>query len=285
MNPAAPTTLHPSAGGASSGGPSSGDPSAAVARASGAHLWRDAVVMSHRSIRHSLRNIDALLIGIILPVALMLMFTYVFGGAISPEGGYIDFVVPSIILLCAGYGAGTTAISVTTDMTEGIIDRFRTMRVVSSAVLLGHVVASMARNLVSTAVVLITALLLGFRPMAGPFEWLAAIGLIMLFILALSWMSAAWGLIARTVDAASSLSFFILFVPYVSSAFVPIATLPGWLQGFAQHQPVTPIIDTLRALLLDGDAGGAGWIACAWLVGILAVSVVASALLWRRTRR
>ncbi|SMY13087.1 ABC transporter permease [Brevibacterium jeotgali] len=265
--------------------PPPGGRSASATRTSGAHLWRDAVVMSHRSIRHSLRNIDALLIGIILPVALMLMFTYVFGGAISPEGGYIDFVVPSIILLCAGYGAGTTAVSVTTDMTEGIIDRFRTMRVVSSAVLLGHVVASMARNLVSTAVVLTTALLLGFRPSAGPLEWFAAIGLIMLFILALSWMSAAWGLVARTVDAAASLSFFILFVPYVSSAFVPIDTLPTWLQGFAQHQPMSPIIDTLRALLLDGDAGGAGWVACVWLVGILAVSVVASALLWRRTRR
>lgn len=256
-----------------------------VPRFTGFHPVRDAIVMSHRSIRHSMRNIDALLIGVILPVALLVMFTYVFGGAISPGGGYIDFVVPSIILLCAGYGAGTTAISVTTDMTEGIIDRFRTMRIVSSSVLLGHVVASMARNLVSTAIVVVTALLLGFRPSAGPFEWLAVAGLIVLFIVALSWMSAAWGLAAKSVDAASSLSFFILFVPYVSSAFVPISTLPTWLQGFAQHQPITPLIDTLRALLLGGDVGDSAWIACAWLVGILVASVVAAALLWRRSRR
>lgn len=260
-------------------------PSPAASRSTGAHPVRDAVVMSHRSIRHSMRNIDALLIGVILPVALLVMFTYVFGGAISPGGGYIDFVVPSIILLCAGYGAGTTAISVTTDMTEGIIDRFRTMRVVSSSVLMGHVVASMARNLVSTAIVVVTALLLGFRPTAGPLEWLAVVGLVALFIFALSWMSAAWGLVAKSVDAASSLSFFILFVPYVSSAFVPISTLPTWLQGFAQHQPITPIIDTLRALLLGGEVGSSAWIACAWLVGILAASVVTAALLWRRTRR
>jgi ABC-2 type transport system permease protein len=249
------------------------------------HIWRDAVVMNHRSIRHSVRNIDALLIGIILPVALMLLFTYVFGGAIAPDGGYLEFVVPSIILLCAGYGAGTTAISVTTDMTEGIIDRFRTMRVVSWAVLLGHVVASMARNLVSTLVVLLTAVLMGFRPSAGPLEWAGALGLILLFVLAVSWLAAAWGLIARSVDAAASLSFFILFLPYVSSAFVPLDTLPGWLRGFAAHQPMTPIIDTLRALLLGGDAGSAGWIACAWLLGILAASVLAAVLLWRRSRR
>jgi ABC-2 type transport system permease protein len=241
--------------------------------------------MNHRSIRHSVRNIDALLIGIILPVALMLLFTYVFGGAIAPDGGYLEFVVPSIILLCAGYGAGTTAISVTTDMTEGIIDRFRTMRVVSWAVLLGHVVASMARNLVSTLVVLLTAVLMGFRPSAGPLEWAGALGLILLFVLAVSWLAAAWGLIARSVDAAASLSFFILFLPYVSSAFVPLDTLPGWLRGFAAHQPMTPIIDTLRALLLGGDAGSAGWIACAWLLGILAASVLAAVLLWRRSRR
>lgn len=248
-------------------------------------LWRDSVVMSRRSVRHSLRNIDALLIGVILPVLLLVMFTYVFGGAISTGVDYIDFVVPSIILLCAGYGAGTTAISVTKDMTEGIVDRFRTMRVVSSAVLTGHVVASMARNLVSTAIVIVVALALGFRPTAGPVEWLGAIAMIMLFILSLSWLSATFGMIAKTPDSASALSFFILFVPYVSSAFVPIDTLPGWLQPFAEHQPVTPIIDTLRGLLLGGEVGDSWWIATLWLVGILAVSVAGAVVLWRRSRR
>jgi ABC-2 type transport system permease protein len=137
----------------------------------------------------------------------------------------------------------------------------------------------MARNLVSTLVVLLTAVLMGFRPSAGPLEWAGALGLILLFVLAVSWLAAAWGLIARSVDAAASLSFFILFLPYVSSAFVPLDTLPGWLRGFAAHQPMTPIIDTLRALLLGGDAGSA------WLLGILAASVLAAVLLWRRSRR
>ena len=251
----------------------------------GRRLWRDSVVMSGRSIKHSLRNIDALLIGVILPVLLLVMFTYVFGGAINTGGDYIDFVVPSIILLCAGYGAGTTAVSVTKDMTEGIVDRFRTKRVVSSSVLTGHVVASMARNLVSTAIVVVVALALGFRPTAGVGEWLGVIGMVALFILSLSWLSATFGLITRTPDAAASLSFFILFLPYVSSAFVPIDTLPGWLRPFAEHQPITPIIDTLRGLLLSGEVGDSWWIATAWLTGILALSVGGAVYLWRRSRR
>lgn len=248
------------------------------------HPIRDVVVMSQRSIRHSLRNIDALLIGVILPVFLLVMFTYVFGGAIETGGEYIDFVVPSIILLCAGYGAGTTAVSVTQDMTEGIVDRFRTMQVVSSAVLAGHVIASMARNLFSTTLVVLLSFVFGFRPTASPLQWLAVFGLISLFILALSWMSAMFGLVARSVDAASSLSFFILFLPYVSSAFVPIHTLPDWLRPFAEYQPITPIVDALRALLFDTPVGNSGWLALAWCVGILVVSIIGSVFLWRRSR-
>lgn len=265
--------------------PSAQSPRPSSRLSPGRHLWRDSVVMSGRSIKHSLRNVDALLIGVILPVLLLVMFTYVFGGAISTGVDYIDFVVPSIILLCAGYGAGTTAVSVTKDMTEGTVDRFRTMRVVPSAVLTGHVVASMARNLVSTAIVVVVALAMGFRPEAGVLEWLGVIGMISLFILSLSWLSATFGLITRTPDAAASLSFFILFLPYVSSAFVPIDTLPGWLRPFAEHQPITPIIDTLRGLLLGGEVGDSWWIAMLWLTGILAVSVAGAVYLWRRSRR
>lgn len=246
---------------------------------------RDAVVMSQRSIRHSLRNIDALLIGIILPVFLLVMFTYVFGGAIETGGNYIDFVVPSIVLLCAGYGAGTTAVSVTQDMTEGIVNRFRTMQVVSSAVLTGHVVASMARNLFSTALVVLLSFAFGFRPNAGIFQWLCVFGLIALFILAFSWLSAMFGLLVRSIDAASSLSFFILFLPYVSSAFVPIHTLPDWLRPFAEHQPITPIVDTLRSLLFESSFGDSGWIAVTWCVGILLCSTIGTAVFWRRSGR
>lgn len=251
----------------------------------GRHPIRDAMVMSQRSIRHSLRNIDALLIGVILPVFLLVMFTYVFGGAIETGGNYIDFVVPSIILLCAGYGAGTTAVSVTQDMTEGIVNRFRTMQVVSSAVLTGHVVASMVRNLFSTTLVVVLSFAFGFRPTASPLRWLAVIGLVTLFILALSWLSATFGLLVRSVDAASSLSFFILFLPYVSSAFVPVHTMPDWLRPFAEHQPITPIVDTLRALLFDTSIGNSGWIAAAWCGGILIVSLLGAAFFWRRAIR
>src|SRR5699024_8156324 len=245
----------------------------------------DASVMSRRSIRHATRNLDSLLIGIVLPIMLLVMFTYVFGGAIETGERYIDFVVPSIIVLCAGYGAGTTAVSVTQDMTEGIVHRFRTMQVVSSAVLTGHVAASMARNLGSTAVVVLLSFAFGFRPTAGPLAWLAAIGLVALFILALSWLSATLGLLTRTVDAASSVGFFILFLPYVSSAFVPIETMPGWLQPVAAHQPITPIVETLRGLLLGTEIGSSAWVAVTWCVAILVVSVLAAALLWRRSRR
>lgn len=251
----------------------------------GSHPLRDAVVISQRSIRHSLRNIDALLIGVILPVFLLIMFTYVFGGAIETGGNYIDFVVPSIILLCAGYGAGTTAVSVTQDMTEGIVNRFRTMQVVSSAVLTGHVVASMARNLFSTTLVVLLSFAFGFRPTAGLFAWLGVFGLIALFIVAFSWLSAMFGLLVRSIDAASSLSFFILFLPYVSSAFVPIHTLPDWLQPFAEHQPITPIVDTLRALLFENSFGETGWVAVAWCIGILVCSLIGATIFWRRSGR
>lgn len=248
------------------------------------HPVADSMAMIGRSLRHSIRQLDTLLLGVLLPLGLLVMFTYVFGGAIDTGGAYIDFVVPSTILLCAGYGASMTAVSVTTDMTEGIVDRFRTMSVVSSAVLTGHVVASVLRNLVSTTLVVLLALVLGFRPTAGPQEWFGVAALLTLFILALSWLAACVGLIARSVDAASALGFFILFLPYVSSAFVPIATLPTWLQPVAEHQPITPIVETLRGLLFDGPVAPHGWIAIAWCAAILLFSIIGSVLLWRRSR-
>jgi ABC-2 type transport system permease protein len=177
-----------------------------------------------------------------------------------------------------------TAVSVTKDMTEGIVDRFRTMRVVSSAVLTGHVIVSVLRNLVSTVIVIATAFALGFRADASVVEWLGALGLLTLFILALSWLAAAIGLFARSVDTASALGFFILFLPYVSSAFAPVETMPGWVQGFAGHQPITPLIDTIRGLLL-GSSTESWWIAVVWCLGILTVSAIGSAVLWRRSRK
>lgn len=227
-----------------------------------------------RSFRHSVRDIDAMLMAVLLPTMLMLMFTFIFGNAIDPSGGYVDYVVPGIILLCAGFGASSTAISVSRDMTTGIIDRFRTMPLRSSAVTTGHIVASLARNLVATAVVIAVALLVGFRPSATPLEWLAVFGLVALYILAITSLFAAIGLAASSPEAASGYGFILLFLPYLSSAFVPVETMPGWLQWIAENQPITPVIETIRGLLMGTPIGDSAWWALGWCVGIVIVSVV-----------
>jgi len=236
-----------------------------------------------RSLRHSLRNVEGLVMAVVLPVTLMLLFTYVFGGALDPSGGYVDFVVPGIILLCAGFGASSTAVSVNQDMTRGIIDRFRTMPIRAGAVLTGHVVASLARNLLATAVVVGVGVAVGFRPSAGPLAWLAVVGLVALWILAITALFAAIGLAAGSPDTASGYGFILLFLPYLSSAFVPIATMPGWLQPIAEHLPVTPLIDAIRALLLGGSPDGWDIVwSLVWCVGIIAVAAVWGAWLFRR---
>ncbi|MFB7892683.1 ABC transporter permease [Microbacterium sp. NPDC056044] len=235
-----------------------------------------------RSLLHSLRDGESLLMAVLLPVLLMVMFTYVFGGAIDPSGGYVDYVVPGIILLCAGFGAASTAVYVANDMKAGIIDRFRTMPLRASAVLTGHVVASLLRNLLATAVVIGVALLLGFRPTADVWGWLGAIGIIALYILTITYLFAAIGLAAGSPEAANGYGFIILFLPYLSSAFVPVTTMPEWLQWVAENQPVTPIIETLRSLLMGTPMGDSGWWAIGWCLAILAVSFAWGGWLFRR---
>ncbi|WP_203137401.1 ABC transporter permease [Microbacterium sp. JZ31] len=234
-----------------------------------------------RSVRHSLRDGESLLMAIMLPVILMLMFTWVFGGAIDPSGRYVDFVVPGAILTCAGYGASSTAMYVARDMTNGIMERFRTMPIRASAVLTGHVISSLVRNLVATAVVVGVALLVGFRPTAEPLEWLATAALIALYILALTYLFAAIGLASGSPEAASAYGFILLFLPYVSSAFVPVESMPDWLEPIAAHQPLTPVIDTIRALLLGGDAGSDPAWAVGWCLAILAIAIAVGAWLFR----
>ncbi len=235
-----------------------------------------------RSFIHSVRDVEALLMAVVLPVMLMLMFTFIFGNAIDPSGGYVDYVVPGIILLCAGFGAASTAVSVSRDMTTGIIDRFRTMPLRSGAVLTGHVVASLARNLLATGVVIAVALLVGFRPGATLLEWLGVFGIVALWILAITYLFAAIGLAASSPEAATGYGFILLFLPYVSSAFVPVETMPDWLQGIAENQPITPVIETIRALLMDTPIGDSAWLAVGWCLAIIAVSVAWGAWLFRR---
>jgi len=240
------------------------------------------LTMAARCTRLSARNIDALVTSLMLPVMLMLMFVYLFGGAIDTGGAYVTYVVPGVILLCAGFGSATTAVTVSHDLAGGIVDRFRSMDVGGPSILAGHVAASALRNAVSTLLVFGVAFLIGFRPHAGPLDWLAAVGVLAAFVLAISWLAAAIGLIAKSPEAANGFTFLIMFLPYASSAFVPVDTMPTWLQGFAQHQPITPVIETLRGLLLGTPVGSNPWTALAWCGGMLAVSIAASGVLFRR---
>src|SRR5215468_8814230 len=194
----------------------------------------DTEVMITRCVRRSLRDPEAFFTALMLPVTLMLLFVYVFGGAMSAGGGrYADYVVPGLIVLCAGFGAGTTAVAVATDMSNGIVDRFRSMPIASSSVLTGHIVASLARNLIATTLVIGVAIAVGWHPSASPVRWLAAAGMIIAFILAISWLAAAAGMLVRTPEAANSVTFVIMFLPYLSTAFVPARTMTPALRPIA----------------------------------------------------
>ncbi|HEX6026366.1 MAG TPA: ABC transporter permease [Solirubrobacter sp.] len=242
----------------------------------------DALTFVSRSLRHSIRTVDALLTAVLLPVAILLMFVYVFGGALQSDGRYVDYVVPGIVVLCAGFGAAGTAVAVALDMTTGVIDRFRTLPIASSAVLTGHVTASVARNVVSTTLVVAVALACGFRPVADPARWLAAAGLLLALMIAISCLAACFGLIAKTVEGANALTFVAAFAPYVSSAFVPPEVMPAALQWIAEHQPVTPIVDAVRALTLGTPLGSEIWVALAWCAGLALLGRLGASYLFRR---
>jgi ABC-2 type transport system permease protein len=257
----------------------------AAAPARGPAAGTEWQIMAGRSLRLSRRKLDALLTSVLLPVLLMLMFVYLFGGAIHTGTAYHNYVLPGVLVLCAGFGASLTAVAVSEDMTDGIIDRFRSMDISGAAVLSGHVAASLVRNAISTILVLGVGLAIGFRPAAGLAGWLAAAGVLLAFILAFSWLSAAIGLVAGSPEAASGFTFILMFLPYPSSAFVPIATMPSWLRGFAHHQPATPVIESVRGLLMGTPVGTSPWQALAWCGGLLAVSVGLTGVLFRRRAR
>jgi ABC-2 type transport system permease protein len=242
----------------------------------------DSLTFVARSLRHSVRSLDALLTAILLPVGILLLFVYVFGGALQSDGRYVDYVVPGIIVLCAGFGSAGTAVAVALDMTEGVIDRFRTLPISAGAVLTGHVTASVARNVVSTTLVIGVALAAGFRPVADPARWLAAAGLLLALMTAISWLAACFGLLARSVETANAITFVAAFAPYVSSAFVPPETMPAGLRFFAEHQPVTPIVDTLRNLTLGAPVGNEALVALAWCAAAVVIGRLGAAALFRR---
>ncbi|MFD5396251.1 ABC transporter permease [Streptomyces sp. NPDC127097] len=247
---------------------------------------RDARTMLRRNLKHALRYPSMTVSVVAMPVLMLLLFTYVFGGALGTgiggtTGGsadYIDYVAPGIILMAATSGALVTAVGVCADMTEGIVNRFRTMAISRASFLTGHVVGSMLQTLVSIAFVIGVALLMGFRPHATPLGWLAAAGLLTLLTLALTWLSAAIGLVAKNVETASNIPLPMQFLPFLGSAIVPPESMPTGLRWFAEYQPFTPVIETLRGLLMGTGVGGAAIGAVAWCVGLTLVGY-----LWART--
>lgn len=247
---------------------------------------RDARTMLRRNLKHALRYPSMTISVLAMPVLMLLLFTYVFGGALGTGIGptaagstdYIDYVAPGIILMAATSGAVATAVAVCVDMTEGIVNRFRTMVISRASFLTGHVVGSVIQTLLSVTLVVGVALLMGFRPNATPAEWVAAAGVLTLLILALTWLSAGIGLVTKTPETASNIPLPMTFLPFIGSAIVPPESMPAGLRWFAEYQPFTPVIETLRGLLMGTGIGNSGLIALAWCVGLSLVGY-----LWARS--
>lgn len=241
-------------------------------------------VLILRSMKHIVKNPDQLLGLTVQPIMFMLLFRYVFGGAIDTGGvSYVNFLVAGVIVQTAAFGSLTTSLSVAVDLDKGIIDRFKTLPIVSSAVIVGHVVADLFRNALSTIVMIITAFLVGFRPNASFEEWLAVIGILMLFTFAMSWVAAIMGLLAKSVEAVQWMGFFVVFpLTFASAAFAPTETMPWLLRLFAQNQPVTHVIEAIRAYMIGTPVGDHAWLAVVWCVAITIIAVPVAAKLFRR---
>jgi len=249
----------------------------------------DAVTMLRRNAKHALRNPSAVIMTIGLPVLLLLLFVGVFGGALNaglgpvPQGGdYIDYLVAGILLMTVGYGSTTTALAVNSDMTEGIINRFRTMAISRTSVLTAHVIVSTVRTLISAVLVIGVALLLGFRPTGDPVQWLAVMGLLALVAFALNWLAVAVGLLARTAEGTSPFVLVVQMLPFLSSAFVSPDSMSAPVRWFAANEPFTPIIDTLRGLLFGTSDNGTAVLAVAWCLGLALAGYLWARALFRR---
>lgn len=242
-------------------------------------------IFSSRSLKHSFRDAESLLMAILLPLMLMLIFTFIFGESIAvgqggDRGDYLAYVLPAIALTAAGFGASYTAVVVSNDMTTGFMNRLRTMPFPAVTVLLGHTVSSMVRNMLATLVVVAVAFALGFRTEATVLQFAGAVAMIALWILVITVVFAVLGMVAGSAEAASGYGFMLLFLPYVSSGFAPVETMPDWLAGFAGHQPMTPIIDASRALLNGQSPGDEWWIGMLWCAGFIALAVWLAAVIF-----
>ncbi|MEE2524427.1 ABC transporter permease [Pseudarthrobacter sp. J75] len=247
------------------------------------HFLGDTSVLLGRSMRHIFRSVDTIITTAITPIALMLLFVYVFGGAIMAGGGnYVNYLLPGIMLIAIASGIAYTALRVFTDMTSGIFERFQSMPIARSSVLWAHVLTSLVANGLSLVIIVLIALAMGFRTSAGVLEWLAVIGILALFTLALTWIAIIAGLSAKSVDGATGFSYPMIFLPFISSAFVPTETMPGPVRAFAENQPVTSIVNTIQDLFSGQPVGSDIWVALAWCVGILVAAYVFAMMAYRR---
>jgi ABC-2 type transport system permease protein len=247
------------------------------------HFFGDTAVLTGRSLRHITRSPDTIITTVLTPIAMMLMFVYVFGGAIDTgPDSYVDYQLPGILLITIASGISYTAFRLFLDMQTGMFERFQSMPIARSSVLWAHVLTSLVANLVALGLVVLIALVMGFRSSAGVLAWLEVGGILILFTLALTWLAVIPGLTATSATGASGFAYPLIFLPFISSAFVPTATMPGPVRVFAENQPVTPIINTIRDLFTRQPVGTEIWIALAWCVGILVVAYAFAMGAYRR---
>jgi ABC-2 type transport system permease protein len=247
-------------------------------------LLSDTWIMTKRSITHIIRSLDQVMSLVLFPIMFMLLNRYVFGGAIDTgDVSYANYLFAGILVQTLAFGANYTTINLAVDLKEGIIDRFRSLPMSNSALVTGHIAADMVRNIISGAIIILIGLLVGFRPNASFTEWLMVVGLALLFTLAISWLSAILGLMVKSLEAAQWVGFVVIFpLTFVSSAFVPLNTLPTGLRIFAENQPLTHVIDTMRALLVGTPLDNSGLLAVVWCVAIIIISVPLTTWMFKR---
>jgi len=246
------------------------------------HFVGDTAVLTGRTMRHVTRSPDTILTTVITPIAMMLLFVYVLGGAIEVGPvSYVNYMLPGILLITIASGTAYTTLRLFTDMQSGIFERFQSMPIVRSGVLWAHVLTSLAASVISLAVVVGVAVAMGFRSGAGVLAWLAVAGILILFTLALTWIAVIPGLTAKSVDSVGAFAYPLIFLPFISSAFVPTRTMPGPVRAFADNQPVTSIVNTIRDLLTQQPVGTAIWTALAWCAGLLAMACVLGSMAYR----
>lgn len=247
-------------------------------------MFSDSWVLIKRSLSHIFKNTDQLLGLTIQPVMFMLLFRYVFGGAINTGGvSYVNFLVAGILVQSMAFGSLTTSLSVATDLQKGLIDRLKSLPIFSLAVIMGHVAADLVRNIIQSIIMIGVGLLVGFRPNAGVKEWLLITCIVLLFTFAMSWVAAILGLIAKTIEAVQWMGFFVVFpLTFASAAFAPTASMAKFLKIFAENQPVTHVIEAIRALMIGTPVGNHGWLAVIWCLGVTALAIPYATYLFKK---